>query len=287
MLNNVTDMLIKHDLLQPQETVYYSVRAQGNWSVLAFITKKRYYHIKMNQTGTLLSEYKLLKQLFKNFQDYMPFPMDYIQHEGREFMLSQAYEHCVLTCELIENSPNVQKQMSDYFIKTLSLLQTSSHTGQDNLLKEFLLKQHPLTKAQQEYLCHIEEALRKKGMIPQHGDLVLNNIALTGNSLILFDWEDYAKIAYPGFDLATLLLSLYEFDIAALTDALLERDCLDLMVQHPLEAISLTKEVFLSYLPLYLYIFLYLKQSNEYGEEVINRTKSCFEVAMNKALDVA
>ena len=44
--------------------------------------------------------------------------------------------------------------------------------------------------------------------LPQHGDLVLNNLALAQGELIVFDWEDFGRIQLPGLDLYTVLMSL-------------------------------------------------------------------------------
>lgn len=47
--------------------------------------------------------------------------------------------------------------------------------------------------------------------LPQHGDLVLNNLGLRPDcGLVVFDWEDYAAINLPGLDLFTLENSIHQ-----------------------------------------------------------------------------
>lgn len=60
-------------------------------------------------------------------------------------------------------------------------------------------------------------------VIPQHGDLAINNMAKACTGLILFDWEDYGFVTIPGFDLCILLVSGCNFDLSKLV-LLIEND---------------------------------------------------------------
>ena len=45
--------------------------------------------------------------------------------------------------------------------------------------------------------------------MPQHGDLVLNNLGLTADgAVVVFDWEDFGMSSLPGLDLFTFELSM-------------------------------------------------------------------------------
>ena len=47
---------------------------------------------------------------------------------------------------------------------------------------------------------------------PQHSDLAINNVGLKSTGFVLFDWEDYGRVTFPGFDVAVLLVSACGFD---------------------------------------------------------------------------
>ncbi len=113
--------------------------------------------------------------------------------------------------------------------------------------------------------------------VPQHGDFTYVNLVSTeGGRLIVFDWEDYGLVRYPGFDLATFLVSHYRhadwlerlvISPASLTDAL-ERD----FGQDMLPELGLTREQFALAFPGYLAVFLTLKK-NGFGVRVIKRMR--------------
>ena len=57
----------------------------------------------------------------------------------------------------------------------------------------------------------LRAALQTLPPLPQHGDLVLNNLGLRPDrGLVVFDWEDYAATSLPGLDLFTLENSIQQ-----------------------------------------------------------------------------
>lgn len=70
-------------------------------------------------------------------------------------------------------------------------------------------------------LRELEQALPQLPALPQHGDLVLNNLGLRPDrGLVVFDWEDYGAVCLPGLDLFTLEASLQqEMALYALPDS--------------------------------------------------------------------
>ncbi len=111
--------------------------------------------------------------------------------------------------------------------------------------------------------------------VPQHCDFTYVNLASTrGNQLVVFDWEDYGLVRYPGFDLATFLISHYHHG-----------RCLEPLVASPeilndmlvrdfgedfLAALGLTRERFARVFPGYLAVFLTLKR-NGFGVRINDR----------------
>ena len=92
--------------------------------------------------------------------------------------------------------------------------------------------------------------------------------------MVVFDWEDYGLVRYPGFDLATFLISHYHHG-----------RCLEPLVASPeilndmlvrdfgedfLAALGLTRERFARVFPGYLAVFLTLKR-NGFGVRINDR----------------
>ena len=64
---------------------------------------------------------------------------------------------------------------------------------------------HILQPAAAMGLPRLSQALQSLPPLPQHGDLVLNNLGLRPDrELVVFDWEDYGAVNLPGLDLFTL-----------------------------------------------------------------------------------
>ena len=58
------------------------------------------------------------------------------------------------------------------------------------------------------YWDHIVPMMVPLPRILQHGDLAMTNIAISGDELVFFDWEDFGLVDIVGFDLAMVLLSM-------------------------------------------------------------------------------
>lgn len=274
------DMLIANDYIEKNERVSFSVRALGNWGVLAFVAPKRYYHIKINVTGELTEEYKHLKRLIKLYADYVPYPLDYVEHENVEYMICQAYEHQVLTPRLVRSNKKVQTLLNQYFMHSITHWKQNKAEMEIDSFTIDILKSIEnddlLTDEYRLFMQQLDEKIQTIGFQYQHGDFVLNNVALTGDSMIIFDWEDYAKVVYPGFDLAIWLHSLYNFQTTKLVNDIKNTTNLDVMIKSYLDALDLSKDEFIKFFPLYLYLFMKLKSQFGYSQDVVSRTHSSF-----------
>ena len=96
--------------------------------------------------------------------------------------------------------------------------------------------------------------------VAQHGDFTANNIGVTRAGLVVFDWADFGAVELPGFDLATLLLSMTGFEPARVLRLLTGTDpSLVRFAESACARLDLSYSVFRTLLPLYLAVFLSLK----------------------------
>lgn len=121
-----------------------------------------------------------------------------------------------------------------------------------------------------------DEMLRAFPAIPQHGDLAINNIAKTASGLILFDWEDYAFVKLPGFDLCILLVSGSDFDLSKLI-FMIENDLQKINHKsflHPMiQGLGINTAQLFDLILINLIIFYQLKSQHGYGREVIDNSE--------------
>lgn len=106
--------------------------------------------------------------------------------------------------------------------------------------------------------------------MPQHGDLVANNLGLRPDgTLVVFDWEDYGAVDLPGLDLFTLDMSLGTQAGAGgsgLPPPAVERCC---------AALGLVPHAYRRLAPAYALAFRYLKRN--YSPEVRARVDALLE----------
>jgi hypothetical protein len=114
-------------------------------------------------------------------------------------------------------------------------------------------------------------------VIPQHGDLAINNMAKACTGLILFDWEDYGFVTIPGFDLCILLVSGCNFDLSKLV-LLIENDIHKMnetSFLYPIvHGMGIHVSQLLDLIMIQLVIFYQLKTQLGYGSDVIANTES-------------
>jgi hypothetical protein len=99
-------------------------------------------------------------------------------------------------------------------------------------------------------------------VVAQHGDFTANNIGVAPPGVVVFDWSDFGRVELPGFDLATLVLSLTGFDVKRISGLLRgPEDPLADFVQAACDRLRLDRDDLISLLPLYLAVFLSLKSN--------------------------
>jgi len=149
--------------------------------------------------------------------------------------------------------------------ETLSLSQVAQFLSGLGLLPG-VLKDYFETRFQQ--------CVSELKQIPQHGDFTLTNLGISGRGkMMVFDWENVGLVNYPGFDLATFLLSFcfHAGSMHAITDG---PEGLAKMVREDFGEVFLHRmgfcyETFKEVFPGYVALFLYLK--SDFGLGIFER----------------
>lgn len=106
--------------------------------------------------------------------------------------------------------------------------------------------------------------------MPQHGDLVLNNIGLApGGSAVVFDWEDFGASCLPGLDLFTLELSLAGDAARLYAGRESPSSPVQQFVRHACQAMLLDHGDYSTLTTVYALVFRHLKRN--YGPGVRER----------------
>lgn len=115
--------------------------------------------------------------------------------------------------------------------------------------------------------------LRALPAMPQHGDLVLNNLGRTKSGrLVIVDWEDFGAVSLPGLDLFTLELALAGDVQKLLANRRQPAAPLSQLVQRSCAAMRLDAAQYQRLAPFYALVFLFLKRN--YGPAVRMRMEA-------------
>lgn len=150
---------------------------------------------------------------------------------------------------------------------------------------------HALQPAVGMGLQRLGQALQTLPPIPQHGDLVLNNLGLRPDrELVVFDWEDYDAVALPGLDLFTLDYSIRQDLNPRLVSELSTVSTRALDIGRLAAALGLSRQLYEELKLSYALVFRYLKRN--YNAEVRARLDELIlgmagAIARNESLDGA
>lgn len=271
MKNLIQPFLQDHRYIKQNEKCYLSARVVGNWGIWAFVPKEKFFHIKISMTDDLQAEYQQLKTLYNHFSRFMVKPLGFHIWAEKGFLVNQGLRHDPFSLYKILISKPKQNEIIDYFLlsQATCLKRSVQHSEPVSLVMTCVLQD----EFQIRQVEMLSEQLLSLGCQNQHSDFVVNNLAFNGDNLIIFDWEDYGKIQYPGFDLAIFLCSLFEFNMKELFNALKNTPAIRRIAIECFKEIGLEISDVYQFMPLYLYGFLYLKYTLAYSKESIKRTE--------------
>ena len=225
-----------------------------------------FVHVKTSDVFSLREEVRVYHAAFGTYRAYMPRPLGYCVRDGWQIFACEGVTHRPLLPHHVVRGGGTM--LAGFFAAARSGRRPGVGGAHHSLLarleaayagSRFDAVLAPWRTA----AGHIE--LAALGDSPQHGDFVLNNLGLRHEGLVVFDWEDFGKVALPGLDLCTLLVSAIDADAPTAADALTGRGVpgrsLASAAETACAALGLTVGQFHRLVPLYLLAFLQLKQA--------------------------
>jgi len=280
MLKIIGSVLAELRLAPPDATFRYNINIGTGLaiSVSVFVDNDKFFQIKVSEPDDLLSEYHTQVRAWKQYGPLVPEPLAYRVIDGWHIFVMQGVAHTPFPHNALGGHipPLALEDLLHYF-----------QIGANQRPSQFDDKSHQLlfTKLTDHFI-HTQYADlasrwidygRLQGcealpLIAQHGDFVQNNLVISGDRLVIFDWEDFDKFHLPGLDICSLCVTLAP-DVNAVRDLM----CKNRDTARPMEtflrracAISgLDVELFRRLIPLYLLVFLYIKYS--YGQSAQDR----------------
>lgn len=271
MLAELEHILRDRQLLEDGEEPAWNINliSSEQATLQAFAPSGAYIHIRVKQRGVAPEEYERCCNAWRAYPRYAPRPL--AQHlTGRwEIILVDGIPHSPVALGAIAKPP---RGLVDQLVQFLS--DSPSRKRPKAGVHRGFLQHVRQTTAEADAVATLDKWLTRDVLdnlpyIAQHGDFTVNNLGLSRNGMVVFDWEDFAKVGLPGFDLCTLIASdgaLSPEKMANLTKGGNVPRSYERLLREVCPAVGLTPSLFRELVPLYLAVFLHLKM--EYGEAV-------------------
>jgi hypothetical protein len=223
-----------------------------------------FVHVKASELERLESEYRRAREAFERFGEYTVEPLGFLTRDGWDILVTRGVRAQPLDEAHFSSRSAVPQRIAGFFARCAPLARPGQH-AHAQLLED--LRGYPGTAAWARDISaalgpRTLAALERLGTLPQHGDFTRNNLAVTDDGLVVFDWEDFGNSQLPGLDLCTLLLSLAQFEAETLRSWLRPQSSQGshgALVNQACLALGLSADLFRSLVPLYLLAFLKLK----------------------------
>lgn len=254
----------------------YYVRLLGNLNFIVFINKECFYQVKFSNCQSLTNEFNALNEVYSIMPRNIPRPIACINSAGYQVMVCEGVDHVPLNKSTALNyMPLIIGQIKNYLdvtTKSSNMNNVSHNHYMAAMLAADAISDKGLRDKYRQRIEQLRSILDKLPSIKQHGDFAINNFGVKDGSLIFFDWEDYARITIPGFDITILMLSLEDFDLEVFQKLIYQpKSMVSQIIQHFCYTTDIKVEDYADLVPLYLLYFLHLKEKYGYGANIISR----------------
>lgn len=232
-------------------------------------------------------EYDALVKYSEIYPSLLPETIFFRKFDRHAILVTKGIKHSAVNLnDILRAKPSIRCQIQHLLIGRDRIISTDRNELNNlalvldhalNSLPAYLLQNFQKIRLTHDW----DEMLATLPLVPQHGDLAVNNFGLTATGLVLFDWEDYAFIKTPGFDLSILLMSGCRFDISKLV-SLIENDFNqsnnNSFLQPIIEGIGIKPSQFYDLMLINLIIFYQLKCHHGYGKDIIDSTENALKL---------
>lgn len=274
MIERVTAVLERLGVLRgPLDPLGLSLMARfaGNTTVIVFTGREGFHVVKLGSWRPLDEEFALLARVHAALPGYVAPPLALERIEGMDVMVVQGIPHRPLVgMPQGREAAKCALALADFLADAQAAFAETARDLEPEL-RAAAARVAPrlpdgLLLAWFDAQAH---RLRTLAACAQHGDLSLTNIGVAAQGVVVFDWEDFGHVHVAGFDLATLLLSTHEFDVAALGRALARpRSFAAQLMRAAGPRLDLDGPRLMALLPAYLASFIDLKTRQGYAPYV-------------------
>jgi hypothetical protein len=264
LIGPATTALTRLGLIGPNQRVRFNIGLSRGSTIAADVSIDdiTFLHLKATSHGSLEGEYDATLRAAAIHASVVPRPVAHFAAAGWQLMFTEGRQFVAMHARSLR-SPQVVQALID-FLARAAATGSRAETGYHRVRLERCIARSstPIPDWVLEPWTRADGAamLDALPVVAQHGDFTQNNIGIAPRGIVVFDWADFGQVELPGFDLATLVMSLTGFDverIGRLWQA--HDDPLGHFVHAACGRLGLGCNEFRALLPLYLAVFLSLK----------------------------
>jgi hypothetical protein len=294
MLNRVLDLVAAKgwfDQQRPFETTINLTQGACLWLMLTRQGVCDTY-VKFSDCADLTQEARRCEAASRWYPELVPAFVGFVQCDGLDVLVCRAVDSRALNVRRLQSPAardTLLRGLQPYFeamprVHLSAALVANSNRGLSASLAAYF-EHHPLAALARRWLDRDAlQLLDTLPELPQHGDLVLNNIGqLSGGRVILFDWEDFGASCLPGLDLFTLELTLAGDAMRLAQGRTNPADPMQRFVAQACRLIGIEPAQYVQLTPVYALVFRYLKRN--YGPGVRERMDALLtDLAQQRAM---
>jgi Phosphotransferase enzyme family len=275
MLRAAQQALVELGALSPGDPLPpFSARMSGNLGLLFYLESGAFFLTKVGLLTNLNREYRGLTAAYGAMPRNVPEPLSLATYQSYQILVMRGVRHKLLLPLQSSGDANLFQTGIDAFLSTGAHAFRQSGRGVSwDKLRDALLQTSKQVDwpAWEHYWARIRCHAERLAPVLQHGDFAINNIGVSHDALIFFDWEDFGLIDLPGFDLAVLLLSLNNFSIAQLVAKLALPSMEAAVVRHGCGSLGISASEFMDLFPAYASLYIQTKSKLGYPPKVTDR----------------
>lgn len=259
----------------------YNIHLLRKPNIEVFVGDGEFFHIKLAgaDDNSLAHEYDALVEAHAVLPNRLSKPLAYRQLNGTSLLVTGGIQHRRAAPEAFHlPNPGIANDLNAYFDTADTAFRcadgdwTHGERARDVLAE---VAGDGIGEKLQSWRETADlDALDRLPRIKQHGDFTLNNLGLSSDGLVIFDWEEFGKEYLPGLDLCMLIASSFGFEPERVNRFFDDGDSAPLhdVVVRFCRAYEIEVAVFRDLFPLYLATFLRSKQVNLYKTPVKQKT---------------
>ncbi len=278
MIENTLNLLKMKGMIDRADIGSCNIILARKTTVQVFDRHRRYM-VKIFGKNESTSEFDFQREAHELLQRYVAEPLLRVTEGPYTYCIYRYLSHSTLSFnDLVSNgNKKICTDLMRYFdsMDKNALIRDHSFNSPENIqaINAAVCRIAPELRLENAVCERIAELLSSLPAVKQHGDFTFNNLSKGGEGLIIFDWEDFGRVNYPGYDLATLIFSSFKFDFQEIKYFFEGKiDCnLGKIMRHFNNIYNINSYDFFTLFRYYLYVFLYMKIKYNYGEYIKDR----------------